>query len=842
MKQHHDISDMPAIALSQFDTAIEIFLICLLGFMPLAFGVVHRWSEEVVIIVSGVLLVCLLLKLLVHPEHKLVWTGAYIPVAFFLLVAVFQLVPLPASLVGAISPSTVALRKELLGDLPESQILLKRLTLSFYSNATRHDLCLVLSVAAIFIVVLNVFRRQEQIKRLLLAISIIGGFIAVITVLQSIFGNDRIYGFVPSRYGKSYSGPFINHSNYGQFMNLSIGAALALAIVKFREAFAGRKLTPLAIFEYLASRSSAQLWLLVAIVGIGAGTVFASLTRGGMFSMLVAAVFTVLLFVSRRSFRGGGWLMVVTALVAFVCVVYVGFDAVYERLATLRNFHHIGAVRLQMVKDAIAVWAQFPAFGTGLGTHSVVYPMFGHLMTKALSAYAENEYAQALEETGLVGLGLLLIFVIIVSFSYVKNIRHGHKAMQLAVYGLGFGLLAILLHSFTDFGQHLPANAALSATFCALILVLAGQATEDNYRRRSFMPRPCRTLSIFALLVGVSLVWAWAIVGADRARVAADRWNKVAAIEKALAKKNWQGTQDEYSRLISAATAAAACEPQSVKYRHWLNVYRWHSISQLTDPDTGGLVVPEDLISTVHDIIAELDKVRAICPTYGPTYSIQGQIKRFVLNDPAGAELVRKGFRLAPSDPVACFVAGYLDIFESKPDDCVAKFDRAVKLDGNLFPAVVDMYVIYLIRPDLAISAAGDDIGRLTCVIDVLENMQYYDLAEQTRGKLRALLAAKCSRPGAAASDFAYLGSIYKLRHNNNAAIDCYRRALALDYGRVEWRLELARLLADEQRIPEAVREAKICLQLRPQLKAAENLVADFSVHPSALTGEIKSP
>jgi len=55
-------------------------------------------------------------------------------------------------------------------------------------------------------------------------------------------------------------------------------------------------------------------------------------------------------------------------------------------------------------------------------------------------------------------------------------------------------------------------------------------------------------------------------------------------------------------------------------------------------------------------------------------------------------------------------------------------------------------------------------------------------------------------------------------------------------------RLELARLLAKTQRLPEAMREAKICLQLRPQLKAAEKLVADFSVHPATFSEEIESP
>jgi hypothetical protein len=39
--------------------------------------------------------------------------------------------------------------------------------------------------------------------------------------------------------------------------------------------------------------------------------------------------------------------------------------------------------------------------------------------------------------------------------------------------GLGFGVVAILVHSAADFGQHVPAVAALTAVSCALLINLA---------------------------------------------------------------------------------------------------------------------------------------------------------------------------------------------------------------------------------------------------------------------------------------------------------------------------------------------------------------------------------
>jgi tetratricopeptide (TPR) repeat protein len=458
--------------------------------------------------------------------------------------------------------------------------------------------------------------------------------------------------------------------------------------------------------------------------------------------------------------------------------------------------------------------------------------MFDRSTITELAAHAENEYAQAAEETGLVGLGLLIIFGIIVWLNFARNIRDSHSAIRLAAYGLGFGLLAILVHSLSDFGQHLPANSVLSAIFCAILLVLARSPEGARQEHTSNTVRGIAALPACIFLMGALVLWAWAIVGADNARRAQARWDMARDVEKGLEDRDWQGSQQEYADLISFAAAASDLEPKNIKYRYWLNVYRWRTTSQTKDPDTGEIVISQDLMPTVLNIVDELHKARAICPTYGPAYSTAGQIEKFVLHNNSGAKRIRKGFDLAPCSPTACFLAGYLDVVEGKQEDCVKKLERAVKLDGSFFRRATDIYANHLSRPNLAISAAGDDIGRLGYVAGVLEDMQYKDLAEQTREKMKDLLETKCSQRNAPASALISLGNIYRKQQDNEAAIKCYRRALTLNYGQVHWRLELARMLAKIERIQEAMQEARTCLQLRPQLKAAEKLIEDLAVHP----------
>lgn len=824
--------------LSRFDTLIEWLLAALLAFMPLAFGAVQAWSQEIVIALSGAIIICFLLKLIYHSEQRIIWTWAYVPIGIFLFVATLQLIRLPTGLLSIISPNTVAVKTELLGDLSDADTLLKSMTLSFYPNATKHHLQLVLAVVAVFVVVLNVFRRPDQIKRLLTIIALIGGIIALFALVQDLFGNGKIYWVVNAK-RKAYSGPFINHSHFGQFMNLSIGATLGLLIVKLCEDFADKKIIPSVVSEYLGSASARTLWLLVGTISLGAATVFISLTRGGMLSMFVAITFTTLLLASQRSLKNYGWVMAVMALAAFICVLYIGFDSVYDQLATLRNIDRYQD-RWQILKDLTACFRLFPLLGTGLGTHEVVYPMFDSSTVTALATHAENEYAQAAEETGLIGLGSLIIFGIIVWSHYLRNIRDVSMPIHSSAYGLGFGILAILCHSLCDFGQHLPANAFLSAIFCALLLTLT--RTGQNNKQTTQITKAADNFKGLrtVVLLAVSGIWLWALIGANNFRIAEAHWKKVLAIEKTLVKKQWRGTNKEYADLISHACAASAYQPENIKYLHWLNVYRWRSIESQTDPNTG--VISEDLVLSAYDIVDEFHRARTLCPTFGATYCIVGQIERFILDDPTGAKMISKGFRLAPCDPTVCFVAGFLDVKEDRIEQSLEKFKKAVQLDGDIFKKVADIYITKISRPDLAVAIAGDDVRRLSYIANVLaDSTEHGGLVRHARTKVASLLKERCTQPDAPAWALVSLANIYTEQQDKKTAIEFYRRAIELDYSQVSWRLELAKLLADTGHIPEAMHQARICRRLCPQLEEAKKLIADLSVRKDAFGEDFES-
>ncbi|MFC1739095.1 hypothetical protein ACFL1G_08615, partial [Planctomycetota bacterium] len=279
----------------KFDTFIEWMLFAMLAFMPFALGAVEAWSEQVVITFAFVIVVCFALKLILCPDTTLSWFWVLIPVLLFLLIPIIQLIQMPTGLVSHLSSNTASVKTELLGGLTNQEHSLDSMTLSFYPNATKHDLKLVLSIVAVFFVVLNVFRRPEQIKRLLVAITVIGGAVVLLALAQDITNADKIYWTIPVRY-PAISGSFVNHSHYSQFMNLSIGAALGLLFIKLSEAFRGRQLDLPMITKYLTSPSGRVIWYVLAMIILGAATIFVSMSRAGVISILIAATFTTLIF------------------------------------------------------------------------------------------------------------------------------------------------------------------------------------------------------------------------------------------------------------------------------------------------------------------------------------------------------------------------------------------------------------------------------------------------------------------------------------------------------------------------------------------------------------------
>ena len=229
-------------------------------------------------------------------------------------------------------------------------------------------------------------------------------------------------------------------------------------------------------------------------------------------------------------------------------------------------------------------------------------------------------------------------------------------------------------------------------------------------------------------------------------------------------------------------------------------------------------------------LVEELSKVRRLCPTYGPPYALEGQLQLSVLGDPAGEDLILKGVRLAPYDGPTCLIAGEVAARAGRVDEAVSLLRRAVVLAPEFFGEAAGVMLETLDRPADARKLTGEEYGRLVQLAEIAASKGRTALAAELQAAAEARLRKQVESEKASAAEIARLAALEDERGNKQRAVELYRRALVLNYNAVDWRFALAQALATLGEDVQALREARIVLQLRPNHAPAKNLADELSL------------
>jgi tetratricopeptide (TPR) repeat protein len=828
---------------------VEVLVAALLAFAPLAYGTVEPWSEQVVVAGAAALALAVCLRFALDRSARPAWTRAYAPVALFVGLVALQLVPLPEAALRALSPGAAALRAELLGPAAATGA-----PLSLYPYATAHDLRLLLAAVAVFAAVVNVYWTTEQVRRLLVVLAAVGGAVGLLALAQDLTGATNLYWVGPAGKGDiANSGPFFHYSHYGQFANLSIGATLGLLFVQLHPRLARPQLRAR---QTGMSGTDAGWAFALALSALSlAVTVLWSGSRTAMTAGAAGAVFAAAGVARARGARGRGWVAAAGLAAAAGLLLAFGSGAALERWGTLASADSY-RTRLQILSDLPALWSRFPVLGSGLGTHETLYPMFDRSDRLELKAYAECEYAQVLSETGAVGLLLVLAFVAIVGAAVLRAARRGRPPVRLAAIGLGYGVVATLVHSAADFGQHLPANALPMAATCGLAIVLSRLGEPGGIPRRALQtadeqllgpsapefgqPSPPTTgpppaLAAWVLPVRWAVVAAVALVGslgvrsAVRAAAAAELAGRATHLRDSLADAADEDSSvnQEYAEALDLAAQAAALEPANVKTRYLLGTLRYQSVTRVRDPETAEVIFTAESREHARRMADDLRQAAALCPTYGRLYGLAGQIRFFALGDRGGADDVRRAAALSRSDSLAAFLSARLDADASRWDAAAAHLARAAAL-GVSFDQILDV-CLPAGKVELAESLAGPDYARLTALGARLQKLGTQpEAAARVRRAAAGRLAAMASTPDATADVLGSYAEELAGRGEYGQAADVYRRAVAADYAQPDRHLALARALAAAGRYDEALRAARACAVVSPGDERAAKLVAEY--------------
>jgi len=825
---------------STAERLIELLLAAMLLFAPFAYGSVEAWGQQVLFLLTAGMLGALIVDRIVRPQQRLAWTWAYAPMLGFIALASLQLLNLPNGVLGLLSPATVAARDALLADLPGGTPDAQ--SLSLYPHATLRDLRLVVWIVTLFVVVHQSVRRSDQVQRVLGIMALSGGAVIAWALYQNATGLRQVYPGVEG--GHPFSGPFLNHSHFAQFVNLSIGAAVALLLIQMTAASRRH----IGIREqFMGGRGPGRYvrWALVGVVVLGALAICLSMSRGGVISLCAALGLGVVFLAWRTRLGRRSAVMVSVGMLGFLVLLAFGFNAVYDRVASLRQFEQAEGGRLQILADIAVAWGQHPLLGTGLGTFEVVFPQYDRTGARALATHAENEYAQLLMETGVVGVGLIVAFMAVIGFHGIRCALRPWRSLHWGSIGMMMGLIAIAIHSSSDFGQHVPAIAAMTAVTAALIcrldrhrvLARTDQWEEQDSASSAAGPRASRSpgrVRRIGLASVTAAAMGWCLFSADGARVAEAAAFRAYDWEKRIAEQELPASDRQYAALIRDAQLAADAAPLDVHLAYQLAQYRWRSINRRVDPQTGAPLMSQTELGFAKRIAEDLEACRRLAPTFGPPLLLAGQLRMLVLDQPQrGEHLISLGRKLAPRDPMAGVFAG---IFAGRAGD----FDRSLEAfaeAGAVWSGATRMGIDYYLgeadRPDLAVALVEEDrhgLSRLAKELAQRGGSENQALAQDCRLRARQLLQEAADSPDASPAVQAELGVMLAREGDHEAAVPRLRVALAAEYGQVKWRYELARCLAEMGYVEEATREARICLRLRPQMTAAMDLMDELVI------------
>lgn len=416
----------------------------------------------------------------------------------------------------------------------------------------RHELSSILTYASLFFLASNNLTRRNTATIVSMTLVCVAFGVSALAMYQFSSHSGEIWGmYKPAQYLARASGTFVNPNHLAGFLELIVPLAIAYM-------FMGR----LPII--------AKVLLAYCTLMMIAATCM-SLSRGGMLVMGVTltAIFVALLF--QRDF----WLKSMVSMILLAALIggaLTQVTAVERRFGKLVTDNgKVDDARVHIWNAAEHIYAKAPMLGPGPGHFDYEYREYEPKGWVERAQYAHNDYLNALCDWGAVGLLILLGCCVLLYVGVLKTwpfvrkqpneIGRMRSNKGALVFGGAFSILAILLHSFTDFNLHIPANAMVSAVIAALLTAHWRFATEGYWLN----PRVSGKVLLSACVIAIA-IYVGAQASKDRAEFTwLDRAQKIenysneklSALTQAwnIAPDNYQTAYEigEYYRLQSWA-------------------------------------------------------------------------------------------------------------------------------------------------------------------------------------------------------------------------------------------------------------------------------------------------
>jgi len=427
-------------------------------FSCLFYGSVTVLPITIIETTVGLLILFWLIDMAYKGRLSFLETGLILPIFVFLVLIIFQLIPLPINLMRVISGYTANLYENF---MPRG-VAKTFFTLSIYPNVTISELFKILTYLGIFFLVINKIETKRQFDYIINTIIFFGLIISIFAIIQKYSYKGRVYWFDSPGSAITPFGPFANRNNFSGYINMIIPLSL------------GYFLTDMPLSKRIIY--GLCMWIMVLALLL-------SLSRAGILVYILVLLFMLSLLRFKHSLKHKTKTLVICfSLVFFSSLFFIDFKGVLERFAnlftkqTLVVFGHGYSWW-----DILRIWQDFPLFGTGLGTFANISSMYKTTAAQSLFTYAHNDYLQLLSEVGLTGF-ICLSLLFILYFRRVLKMwlkRHNSYVVSLVLGGMA-SIFGMLVYCLLDFNLHIPANALLFFVIMGLVYRLVYTRFSDG--------------------------------------------------------------------------------------------------------------------------------------------------------------------------------------------------------------------------------------------------------------------------------------------------------------------------------------------------------------------------